>query len=184
MEKYTSWIFAILGMLILVVFVSGCTSSSQNLNKTFSNQGLTFNYPSDWTSGNFIGQDAVILTNLTELGVLDSPTGLELTISQVNLTSIASNTSVESFKNSSKTSLINESAQILSDNQTNVNGAIIYAVVYTKNNTSTNKSEKTMIVITGKDLQNVYIMQFIADPQIFDQNLQIMNKIIASIKIV
>ena len=181
MEKYTSWIFAILGMLILVVFVSGCTSSSQNLNKTFSSQGLTFNYPSDWTTGNFTGEQAVNLTNLTSLGVLVSHTGLGLEVSKVNLSSISNKISVESFKNSSKASLINESAQILSDNQTNVNGAIIYAVVYTKNNTSTNKSEKTIIVITG-NMQNAYVMQFTGDPQTVDQNLQIIKNIIATIK--
>ncbi len=183
MKKNTSWIFAILSMIILVVLVSGCTSSSQNLNKTFSSQGISFNYPSDWNNGNFTGEDAVNVTSLTRLGVLDSPSGLILAVSKVDLSLLAGNMSVESFKNSSKASIANESAQILSDNQTNVNGVNVYAFVYTKNNTSTNKSEKTMIVVTGKDGQTAYYMQFSGDPQTFDENLALMNQIIATIKI-
>jgi hypothetical protein len=40
-----------------------------------------------------------------------------------------------------------------------------------------------MQVITGKDGQTAYYMQFSADPETFDQNLELINKIISTIKI-
>ena len=184
MKKNSLGIFTILGMLLMVVFVSGCTSTSQNLNQTFSSQGISFNYPSDWTTGNFSAEDLPNnVTGLVRLGLLQSPDGMGMGISKVNLTAFSGNTTVAALKDLSKSSIINESAQVLSDNQTNINGVNVYAIVYTKNNTSTNKSEKTMQVVTGVDGQTAYLMQFTADPQTFDQDLQLINQIIATVKI-
>ncbi len=53
LKKLNMSILGIIGILVLVVFASGCTSSSNNStttnSKNYSSENLTFNYPDSWT---------------------------------------------------------------------------------------------------------------------------------------
>jgi hypothetical protein len=183
LKKDNTVVLGILGLLILVVVVSGCTSSSQNLNSTFSSGTFSFNYPSDWTNGTSTGDIVSGGTSIQKLGTLVSPNGVTLLISGADLSSLGSNVTISEVKDLTKQNLLKiSSTQILSDNSTTVNGVKVYELTFTFKDPNTNKDQKSLYVVTGKDGQTAYYMQFIADTATFDQNQDLINQIINTIK--
>ncbi|EKQ50789.1 MAG: hypothetical protein B655_2304 [Methanobacterium sp. Maddingley MBC34] len=154
------------------------TGNTPALTQTFSESGLTFNYPSDWTNSSvkYIDSSTSIVQSL---GTLASPDGLLLDVSKQDMTE-----TVEAAKEGTKTNLKTiPSVQILSETTKTVNGLKIYELIVTYTDTSTNQEAKSLYVITGKDGQVAYYLQFIDDPNDFSSDQSLMNSIVNTIKI-
>jgi PsbP-like protein len=183
LKNSSSLIFGILGILVLVVFASGCTSNSMDLSQTFSNGGISFNYPSDM---NHTNSSSVVSSgsSVADLGTLASSNGLTIAVSKADLSSSPGVTILQ-LKDLTKENIKNgsSSAQVLSDNITTVNGVKVYELLMTLKDPSSNSDMKYLTAITGKEGQAVYYVQFIADPSTFDSNKELINNIINTIRI-
>jgi hypothetical protein len=73
-------LFVLLLVLILVIFMSGCTSNNQIVNKTYQGNGVSFNYPSDYvitesngSSGQFLnGSSGQKTFEVSKIGINES----------------------------------------------------------------------------------------------------------------
>lgn len=189
-SKQSTGIKAVIGIvgvcflgLIIFIAIGGILSPDQNLNSNFSNGGITFNYPNDWNNATSSGSIVSGGSSLVDLGTLANSNGLTLHISKADISS-AGGITIAVMKDVSKKNLLNgSSAQLLSDNKTSVNGLTVYETSFTLKDPKSNQDQKSLFVITGKDKQTVYYMQFIADTSTFDQNQNLINRIIGTIKI-
>jgi len=154
------------------------TGDTPALTQTFSEAGLTFNYPSDWSTSSVKYIDSST-SNVQSLGTFSSVDGLILDVSKQDMT-----VTVESAKEGTKANLKTiPSAQILSETTKTVNGLTIYEMIVTYTDTSSNREAKSLYVITGKDGQVAYYLQFIDDPGDFNSDQALMNSIVNTIKI-
>ncbi len=97
---------------------------------------------------------------------------------------LGNNITIEEMKTVTKNNFMNgSSAQILSDNRTTVRGLNVYELIFTIKDPNTNQDQKSLQVITGKDGKTVYYLQFIADNKTFEDNIDLINQIIGTIKI-
>jgi hypothetical protein len=175
--------------LILLVALGGFlspdkTNNTANLSGNFTGGNLTFNYPAGWTNSSTGGEIVSGGSSLVKLGTLVSADGLTLHVSTADLSSLGDNITIEEMKTVTKKNFLNgSSAQIISDNRTTVRGLNVYELVFTVKDPNTNQDQKTLQVITGKDGKTVYYMQFIADNKTFEDNIDLINQIIGTIKI-
>lgn len=131
------------------------------------------------------------LSGLNVMGVFNSPNNVNLQVSQHNLSSSA-NITIEGLKDSTLEGIknnTNNSAKLISDSKTTINGNVIYEINYTEKNLGFFlfiipfvDEYKSLLVITGKDRQ-VYVMHFHAQTSTFDKNREIIDKIVGTIKI-
>jgi len=167
----------LLGIVICVVFLSGCITSpdvnqnSQDLDQIFSQNGLTFNYPNDWFN---VTNDSVKANGYSPyvMGVFNSPNNVNLQVAQHNLSSSA-NITIKGLKDSTLEGIknnTNNSAKLISDSKTTINGNVIYEITYTEKNLGFFlfiipfvDEYKSLLVITGKDRQ-VYVMHSMHKP--------------------
>lgn len=193
-ENRDLWQIGLLGIVICVVFLSGCIISpdvNQDLDQIFSQNGLTFNYPNDWFN---VTNDSVKANGYSPnvMGVFNSPNNVNLQVSQYNLSSSV-NITIEGLKDSTlegiKNNTNNNSAKLISDSKTTINGNVIYEITYTEKNLGFFlfiipfvDEYKSLLVISGKDRQ-VYVMHFHAQTSTFDKNREIIDKIVGTIKI-
>ncbi len=172
--------------LILIVVMGGFLSPNKNqttLSNNFSSDGLTFSYPRDWTNGTPTTTIVSSGSGVSQLGTLDSTDGITLSISKADLTSMGAGATISTMKELTKQNLVNGSSiQVLSDNQTTVNGVNVYEFTYNFKDPS-NQDGKSIYVVTGKDSQTVYYLQFIGEPTTIDQNKDLISQIIGTIKI-
>jgi hypothetical protein len=97
---------------------------------------------------------------------------------------VGGNITIADLKTLTKNNILNgSSAQLLSDNRTTVRGLNVYELTFNIKDPNTNQDQKSLQVITGKDGKAVYYLQFIADNKTFDDNKDLINQIIGTIKI-
>jgi amino acid transporter len=153
------------------------TGNTPALTQTFSQAGLSFNYPGDWTptTVQYIDSSSSIVQSL---GAFSSTDDLALDVNKQSMTE-----TVASAKEATKTNLKTiPSSQILSETTRTVNGLTVYEMVVTYTD-SNNNQVKSLYVVTGKDGQVAYYLQFIDTPSSFDSDLSLMNSIVNTIKV-
>ena len=155
------------------------STSTAALGTTFSQGGLTFNYPSDWVTST-VTYTGTTASNLQKLGTFASPSGLTLDVNKQDMTGTVAQAK-DNTLNMIKASI--PSAEILSQSQKTTNGLTVYEMVFTYTNSNTNTKDKTLYVFTGKDGQVVYYMQFMDEASKFDQNRPLMDSIVNTIKV-
>ncbi|BDZ66843.1 hypothetical protein [Methanobacterium ferruginis] len=74
----------IIGTLILIVLASGCTSSSTNETKTFSDGNMSFNYPADFYDVNYSGNE-IESSTMRLIGMLENKDGLTIYVLRIKL---------------------------------------------------------------------------------------------------
>ena len=195
------WVFlAILG-LVFFVFVSGYMISqdlnkiskdsnhslAQDLNQTFSQGGLTFNYPSDWVNAT-LGDDIGGLSAAVNIGALKMPSPHHLTL-YIDRENISSNTSIEfvkeKYKGIDKNSPAAHKFQVLSDTKRIINGLVVYEVTSLEKDYASYQfvEYKHLMLLMGKDGQVVYYLEFVDHNSTFDNNRPMIDRIINTIKI-
>jgi len=141
--KNSSLIFGVLGILILVVFASGCTSSN-----TYNANGISFDYPSNWTE---LSKDQVTSAsggNVTVIAAVADPNSIQnnnyqtLVIVQSINTALSLNEAVTAFK-----SLIQSTGgQVVSEKSITVDGVSSKELIYTITVSGVAKKERLVIV--------------------------------------
>ena len=141
--KSSSLIFGVLGILILVVFASGCTSSN-----TYNANGISFDYPSNWTE---LSKDQVTSAsggNVTAIAAVADPNSIQnknyqtLVIIQSINTALSLNEAVTAFK-----SLIQSTGgQVVSEKSITVDGVSSKELIYTITVSGVAKKERLVIV--------------------------------------
>ena len=152
------------------------------LTKTFSQNGLTFNYPDDWQTATSQGDIVSSGSSVQYLTSLYGSDGLTLHVSMGDLAAVGA--TMAQAKEATKTNIQGgSSAKLLSDTQTTVNGLTMYKMVFTLTDPTYNQENKVLTAITGKEGQKVYYMQFIAETSVFDNNQKLMDNILNSVKV-
>lgn len=155
---------------------------SQDLSQTFSQGGLTFNYPGDWNDTRYNKDENISGGSVVQpMGLLISPKNITLHVDRANVS--GAGYSIESLKENAKSGLKNDGYQILSDTRTTVNGVVVCELLANKKDSALNKDLKGLYVVTSKDEKVVYYLAFSAETSIFDNNRQLMDNIINTIQI-
>ena len=176
-----------IGLILIVVlggFLSPDKTTVSNLSSNFTGGNLTFSYPGEWTNASSSEDIVSGGSDLVKLGTLVSGNGLTLHVSMGDLSSLGGNVTIREMEDLTKKNILNgSSATILSDNRTTVRGLNVYELTFSIKDPNTNQDQKSLQVFTGKDGQTVYYLQFIADNKTFDDNKDLINQIINTIKI-
>lgn len=150
----------IISILTLIVFMSGCTNNGMS---TYSNNGISFNYPSTWKEANPIHQNSVITladpnsVNLTTpIGVavlkFPIPSGSDLKSAfNSRYKSMPHFTETDSDITGSITS--NREFTEISNQTITINGVTAYEIIYKLNTTSyTNNSANSSSITQIRDV--------------------------------
>jgi hypothetical protein len=182
------YIVSILIVLLAVVFVSGCTTQSTTSLNNFSSDGISFQYPGNWSVKPIPANDL----NLTSqsgfkmLGVLLDGNELKdytayVGIGKGNLTQ---GNLTEAANRLYKYYISAESGDYLTKtNITLKNGYKGFKYVYGGTGASSNKSLDSVTYIFTKDNQTVYYIQFAVPRGLLDQNSNNFQRLIDSVTI-
>jgi hypothetical protein len=120
-------------MLVLIVLASGCTSQ-QNTSKTYSANGVTFNYPGSWSEVN----SSSVQSQVGSLGAVLATVGNSdsgFTIAKLNVGSnqilVSLNEWASTYNNSQKS----QGNTYVSENSTTVDGVNAYYITFKSNGT-------------------------------------------------
>ncbi len=118
----------IVGALVSVVLISGCTSYSINETKTFSDGDMSFNYPADFYNVTYSGNE-IDSSTMGLIGMLENKDGLTIYVCK-NKTGTSLAETKEGTVSSVKTS---STGKILSTStETNPNGVVVEKMSYTE----------------------------------------------------
>ena len=149
----------ILFLVLGVVGISGCTDNSSQ-NKTFNKDGITFQYPGNWTENVNVSWTTGNAQNST-IGTMGNG-NITLAVLYNNLTNspvkgfdigAMKNIAVQSWKSEVNT-------KILSDTNRQINNKTFYEIIYTTVDPISNITTKSYYVITGDKGQSLYILRF------------------------
>ncbi|AEG17568.1 hypothetical protein [Methanobacterium paludis] len=196
----------LLTILLVVKFTAPIITASANSNgtKTFSNGGISFEYPQDWSESSgimdeILAGDFIGILSGTTLGSLSSSDGsYDLMVQKYSLSDFGAN-SAQNFLDRNKEDLKDSNATILSENTTNINGLIVNEMLVNFTNPD-NTSSETFFAIIIKD-QMAYMLQFnptsvvetdttaqngtdlTQNSSVFEDSIPTFQKIISTIKV-
>lgn len=175
-------IAGLITVFVLVVAISGCTSSNQVQNKTFSNGGITLQYPGTWSDNVSFNYTQAPSSDWTALGTIgDNTISVALTSMNLSNSTLFSSTPIESLARLAYST--SKTAQSLSFNtSTNANNITFYELIYTNADPVTNITYKSYQLYFGKQGQIIYTIIFKTKETDFQNNYQQMKGIQSSIK--
>jgi|GEM_PF-2885431 hypothetical protein len=174
-------------LLLAVEFTAPPTNS--NGTRTFSNGGISFEYPQD------LSESSVLLDQIATLdfeGMLHGNTignlisedaGYNLQVDRYSLSSFYAN-STQDVLDEEKAELKDVNSSVLSENTTNANGLAVHEMLVYSNDTD----QKTFFAIVVKD-QRVCILQFNpllngnAEQSSIDDLVPAFQKIVSTVKV-
>jgi hypothetical protein len=197
--------FVVFGVILIMVLLAVklavptvVSSVDSNGTKTFSNGGISFEYPQNLSespvilnqivSGDFMG---IIFGNT--LGELISVDGnYEILVQKYNLSDFGTNSS-QDFLYQTIAGLNDSNTTIFNETTRNVNGLTIHEILFSTV-APDNTTQETLFVVLAKD-QKVYMLQFnsisvtedgantTVNPTAFNDSMQTFQKIISTIKV-
>jgi hypothetical protein len=127
----------IIGTLVSIILTSGCTSSSTNETKTFSDGVMSFNYPVDFYNVTYSGNELDSST-MQLIGMLENKEGLTIYVCK-NKTGTSLAETKEGTVSSVENSLTGK--VLLSTAEINPNGVVVEKISYT---------ERKFLIIKGR----------------------------------
>lgn len=161
-------IFGIMGLLLFVVLVSGCTS--QMGSKTYNANGVNFTYPADWV----VNDSNNTLSGFTVIANVENSTKGKFTYFKVSKKDITSNVTLQESYNSILNSIKqNSSNKDIKEENFTVDGIKANLLEFNSNNsTMTTKNEYTLFEKNG----NIYLTQYTESPyNAYDEGFSILN---------
>ena len=161
-------------LVVIIIAISGCTNINTPQNKTFTNSGISLQYPGNWsdnatitwTSGDNVGNTSIgsLGNGNVTLGILylnqTKSTGLSsLDISTLGILAV----------NSMKAETNGNNSNILSSTTRTQNNLTFDEIIYTSSDPSSNIMYKDYYVITGQKGISIYILRFQAPESDFDK---------------
>lgn len=175
----------ILILILVSVGISGCIGTNSVQNKTFSNSGISFQYPGNWsnnvtlnwTSGNAQNETIGKLGNgnvtLAILYMNNTTQPLLISYDIGTLTYFA----VQSWKSEGN------NTNVLSNTNRRIGNNTVGEIIYTSQDPVSNVLYKYYYVITGEQGKSVYVLRFGAPESDFAQYYDQFQSIVNSIKI-
>lgn len=172
-----------LTILVLVIFISGCTSTP-SLNQTFNSSGISFNYPSNWDKTDSGTETIFNGVKFQDLGsILSNDKKITVVVGKENL-SDTPNITLQNVKNIVKQNIQNnQNVTYISENNSTVNNNQVFELVANVKDNKTGYVSKNLLVITGKQKQSAYFIGFATDPETFDKNVNLFNEMVSMIQL-
>ena len=176
----TKYIGLILGVLLVVIFVSGCLSNNTKVNvvnNTYSGQGVSFNIPNNWQ----VSKIADGSTTNIDINKNNPTDGTSITIAvSPNPTGMSNQDLINSIQNTTNQ---DGNWEKISNKTTTINGNIAYENTYIVNDTGrfnqTMKEEDINFIKNGI----TYGLVYDAPVQTFDQEISNFNITLNSFKV-
>ncbi|AIS33135.1 hypothetical protein BRM9_2335 [Methanobacterium formicicum] len=128
MKNNTILGIGIIGALVSVVLISGCTSYSTNETKTFSDGDMSFNYPADFYNIPYSGNE-IDSSTMGLIGMLENKDGFTIYVSK-NKTKISPTEAKDRAVSNVESSLTGK--VVSTATETNPNGVVVEKMSYTK----------------------------------------------------
>lgn len=174
-------IFAALGIVLLVIFVSGCSSSDSTTysgpTKVYSWQGVTFNIPSSWEA-NETNSQYLSRVFLYDPQKSKSQGVLVMKITLTNESSIMGKQTIQDYVNS-QINYSKKGDSFVSTRNFTVNGVSAYEVITSPGGENTRMVSVYIEPKTGQD----YVITILDTPQNVEQWRQYLNLVLNSFKV-
>ena len=171
----------LIGLFVLIIAASGCTSFNQVQNKTFSNGGITFQYPGTWADNITFNYANAPTSNHTVIGTMGDNT-TKLSVYYLDLKEpIFSGFTIESLiqlAHSQETG----GTERLTTNTSTSNNITFYEEIYTSKDGVSGEIYKNYRVLFGKNGDKLYFMLFKTKEADFQKSYQQMKEIQSSVK--
>lgn len=167
----------IIVLLCSVVFVSGCVDKNTNGTKTYSQNNISFTYPSTWIVSNTTSPDAVVAVADPKTIQAGSPT----TSVVIQKPPVTTGTNLTDVYDANYASFFNNTGfQQISSGNISVNGSDGLAAVYETNNTSGAQKEYQAVWISSNGTIYVILSSSLASD--FESQQTNFNQIVNSFK--
>jgi hypothetical protein len=185
MKKYALFVIAILA---LVVFASGCTSSSNQTStqptvatKAFSGNGVSFSYPEKWQQLQQISSPNAVVA-FGDPSSVDNSTGNVNTLVVVQKVAMPAGATLKQVYDSTYQQFAQQdsSFKAISDTTTTVDGTTAYVNTHTVNVDGVQKQEKAVWLEKNG---NIYVILCGALPSVFESQQANFNAIINTFKV-
>jgi hypothetical protein len=194
----TKYIGLILGVLVLVISISGCVNSNTKVNmvnNTYTGEGVSFNIPNDWqvskiTDGSTTNIDITnnnrvdgLIANIARTSSVNSNSNIDNTQITVDISPIPKGMSSQYAVNIIQNPQNQGDYQKISNNTITVDGSIAYENIYIVNDS--NRFNQTMKEQQINFIKNgtTYGLVFDAPVQSFDQEISNFNIILNGFKV-
>ena len=188
MRRRNILLIVVIAVLIIATSVIGylyyqnSNTNNYNLNKTFSKDNLSFNYPSDFKE---IPTSFTVSGNINDINLvtLSSPNNkTTIAVQEVNLKYTPS--MIEDIKDISKTNIKQSSdAQFLSDTRLNLKGIPeAYELIFAITEPTTNEFRKGFFLFIGKQGQTAYGIEVYGPNDTFNNTKSLYDKLLPTIK--
>ncbi|AEG19135.1 PsbP-related protein [Methanobacterium paludis] len=153
MKKYP---FLVLALLIVVVSASGCVSNQNQTNVTsYSQNNVSFNYPSSWQTANATSPNAVAA--VADPNTVDSSTKVPTTLVVIQKSNASTGSSLQTIYNSNYATFFNNTSyQRVSEGNITVSGSNALENVYTTNSSTGAQLEMKAVWISQNN--NIYVI--------------------------
>lgn len=167
-------------VFVLIIAVSGCTSTSNVKNQTFSKGGITFQYPETWSNNVTFSYTTPPNSNETVLGNIGDDT-ISVSVIVANLTNSGNSSySIETIADIQRASF--NAGEILSSNVSTYNNITFYEMIYTSEDGVTGETYKGYKLLFGEQGDKLYTILFKTKEDDFQNSYQQMKEIQSSIK--
>lgn len=172
-----------IGLLVLIIAVSGCTSFNQVHNKTFSNGGITFQYPGTWSNNTTFNYAQTPSSQWAILGQIgDNTTSVSISSTKLTNSSLFSTTTIESLARLDYSTASSSGLKVLSFNSSTSNNITFYELIYTSTDSVSGQTYKNYKLYFGKEGNILYGIIFKTKENDFQNQYQVMKEIQSSIK--
>jgi hypothetical protein len=169
----------IIFLLIFIISVSGCANQNRKNIGIYNQNGISFNYPTDWKIANTSSPNALVA--VADPKTMNPETGVPSAVVIIQKIGLSEGSTLTSFYDQNYANLFqNSSFQRISEGNITLNGMKAYENVYTKNQNGIQKQQTAIWV--EKD-QKVYIILYSALKPDFNKEKSNFDLITNSFKI-
>ncbi len=174
MKKYAIFVTMILA---LVIFTSGCTDTQNQNTKTYSANGISFNYPDSWVPASTSVSNAVV--SFGDPKSVNASTGNVNTLLIVQKVAMPSNMTLKQAfdSNFAKVAAQNPSYQLIDNTTTTVDGTTAYINTHKINANGVQKEEKAVWIEKNG---NIYVILMGTIPDAFNNQQANFDAVIKS----
>lgn len=170
-----------MALLSLIVFISGCTgdSTQENDTKTYSQNGISFNYPATWSLANNVAPNTTV--SVADPNSVNSQTGYANTVLTIQKINITSGSNLNSIYNENYAVLFNNTSyQRIFEGNTTINCETFYENRYYVNENGVQKEQRALWL--QRD-DNIYVILMSALAEDFEKEKPKFDLILNSLSI-
>ena len=117
-------------MLVLIAAASGCTSQQNTSPKTYNANGVSFNYPGNWTEQNLSDLQSQLGSAGTVLAVVGDNSAYKFSIYKLNIGANQRLTTLSEFASNNNNTIKNQGKTYVSEKQRTIDGVNAYQITF------------------------------------------------------